>query len=87
MAFSTELAEAYETRLAEVDGVEHVRFEHRADTVRSLPAGIGFVHVGTRQYQGEGIFEDYGVKVGSLIAVTGVVAALVSACSKIVSSH
>lgn len=87
MAFTTPLAEAYEARMAEVGGGEHVRFEHKADRVRKLPAGDGLVHVGSRQLQGDGILEDRGVLLGGVIAVAGVVAALLSAGSKIVNSH
>lgn len=103
MALSEELAQAYEARVADITvanstelvdgtslmsrGIEHIRFEHKSDEVRRLPAGVGLVHVGSTRYQGESIFEDKGVIAGGVIAVAGVAAALIAACSKVVDSH
>lgn len=86
MAFSVTLAEAYDTRLAEV-GAEHVRVEHRADRVRKLPPLTEMRHVGVRQLIGEGVMEDKGVMVGAAIAVGGVAAALVAMATKVANSH
>lgn len=86
LAFSVPLAKAYEEQLAAA-GAEHVRFEHRSDRVRMLPAGDGLVHVGREELRGEDLDQDKGVMLGSAIAVAGVVTALLSAGKAIVNNH
>lgn len=66
---------------------QHVRFEHRADRVRKLPPAMDMKHVGERRLEGSGIVEDAGVLMGTVVAIGGVVAAMIAAASKVVNSH
>lgn len=86
MAFTIPLARLYDARLDEAGG-EHMRFEQKADRVRKLPPGMEMSHVGDRKLEGQGVTEDTSVLIGGAITVVGVVAMMLAAAAKVVTSH